>query len=125
MKTITPSTGLSRIAATVLFGTLASGLAVVSSAADSDAPHVLVKYADLNVSSPEGAATLYARIRMAAGEVCRSFDSREFATKNALDTCIHKAIADAVNKVDQPALFTVYNAKNGTSKPVILASRTR
>lgn len=121
----TTTSSLRRIVATVLFGTLAAGWAAVSSAADSDAPHVLVKFADLNVSSPEGAAALYARIRMAAGEVCRSFDSHEFATQNNLNACIHKAIADAVNKVDQPALFSVYSAKNGTSKSIILASRTR
>jgi hypothetical protein len=29
---------------------------------------------------------------------------------------------DAVNEVNQPALFTIYNAKTGTSKPILLAS---
>jgi UrcA family protein len=125
MKTITPYTSLRRIVAGMLFGTLASGLAGIAGAADSDVPHRLVKYGDLNVSSPEGAATLYARIRIAAAEVCRSFDSREFATQNNLKFCVHKAIADAVKKVDQPELYAVYNAKSGTSKPIIVASRTR
>jgi UrcA family protein len=126
MKTITPSAGLRRIVATVLFGTLASGLAVVSRAGDSGgALQELVKYADLDVSNSQGATTLYTRIRIAAADVCRPFDNRDFASQKRLKACIHQAIADAVNQVDQPALFTVYNAKNATSKPVILASRTR
>ena len=87
------------------------------------APHVLVKFAYLNVASPEG-ATLYARIQMAAAEVCQPFDSRQFATQNLLKACVHKAIAYALNQVDQPALFSVYNARNGT-KSIILASSTR
>jgi NAD(P)-dependent dehydrogenase (short-subunit alcohol dehydrogenase family) len=32
------------------------------------------------------------------------------------------AIADAVTKVDQPALYSIYNAKNSTQKPIMLAS---
>ena len=70
MKTITPSTGLRRIVATVLFGTLASGLAVVSSADDSGALQERVKYGDLDVSNSQGATTLYTRIRIAAADVC-------------------------------------------------------
>ena len=123
MNTISPRTALRRIAATVLFGTLASGLAAVASATeDGVVLQEVVKYGDLNVSNPQGAATLYARIRAAAANVCRPFASDY--SRRQLDECMHKAITDAVIKVDQPELFAVYNAKNGTSKPVILAART-
>jgi hypothetical protein len=40
----------------------------------------------------------------------------------AQGACEHKAIADAVAKVDQPALFIVYNAHNGQPKPIVLAA---
>jgi UrcA family protein len=124
MNTISPA--VRRIVATVLFGTLASGLAAVASAAeDMNVPEEVVKFGDLNFSNAQGAATLYGRIHRAAANVCRTFDNRDLASRAQLDACMHKAIKEAVNKVDQPSLYAVYNAKNGTSKPVILASRTR
>jgi hypothetical protein len=38
------------------------------------------------------------------------------------DICIHHAITDAVTNVNQAALLAVYNTKNSTSKPLILAT---
>jgi UrcA family protein len=126
MNTISPRSAVRRIVATLLMGTLASGLAAVASAAqEGDVLQEVVKFGDLNVSNAQGAATLYARIHRAAANVCRSFDNRDFESRRQIDACMHKAITEAVNKVDQPSLYAVYNAKNGTSKPVILASRTR
>jgi UrcA family protein len=100
-----------------------SGFAGIGCAADTGQLRAVVKYGDLNVSSPEGATVLYSRIRAAAEQVCRPFDSRDLVLKGAKDACVHHAMADAVNKVDQPALFSVYNAKNRISKPVMLVSR--
>jgi len=128
MNTITTPTHLRRMIATAIFSVLASSLAAVCTAADgTDAPQTLVKYADLNVSSPQGAASLYARIRMAADKVCRPLDNNDPASKMRMYSCIRKAIADAVTKVNQPALFAVYNAKNNKkSQPTILvAGQTR
>jgi UrcA family protein len=124
MNTITPSNGFRRIAACVLAGTLASGLAAGSSAADvGGAPQEAVKYGDLDVSNSQGATVLYTRIRIAAANVCRIFDGRDVGSQMRLNACVHKAITDAVRDVDQPALFSVYNEKNPTSTRVILASR--
>ncbi len=81
-----------------------------------------MKYADLNVSSPAGAAALYARINAAANGVCRTLDGRDLASKTHFNRCVHKAIADAVTRVDQPALYSIYDAKNSTQKPITLAS---
>jgi UrcA family protein len=123
MHTITPSLGHHRIVASVLVGTLASGFAAGSSAADTGGtPQETVKFGDLDVSNSQGATTLYTRIRIAAANVCRIFDNRDVASQKRLDTCVHKAISDAVSAVDQPALFSVYNEKNPTSTRVILAS---
>jgi UrcA family protein len=112
-----------RLAASALLIAAASSFAGICSAADTNPLQALVKYGDLKVSSPEGATVLYTRIRAAAEQVCRPLDNRSFAFKRLNETCIHNAIADAVTKVDQPALFSVYNAKNGISKPVMLVAR--
>jgi UrcA family protein len=126
MNTIGPRSAVHRILVTALLGTLASGLAAVASAAeDGDVLKEVVKFGDLNLSNTQGATTLYARIHHAAADVCRTFDNRDFESRVQLDACMHKAITDAVSKIDQPSLYAVYNAKNGTSKPVVLASRTR
>jgi UrcA family protein len=112
-----------RFAASALLIAAASSFAGISSAADTDPLLALVEYGDLNVSSPEGATVLYTRIRTAAEQVCRPFDSRDLAFKRVKDNCMHNAIASAVAKVDQPALSSAYNAKNGISKPAMLVSR--
>jgi UrcA family protein len=123
MNTITQSIKLQRMTATVLFSALALSFAAMCPAGDSTgAIQSTVKYADLNVSSPSGAAALYARIRVAADGVCRTLDGRDLASKTLFDRCVHKAITDAVTKVDQPALYSIYNAKNSTRKPIMLAS---
>jgi len=117
------STELPRILAATIFAALACSIATLSFASDSEgALQAKVKYADLNVSSTSGAATLYNRIRVAAENVCHPFNNRDFASQKLLAACVHKAMSDAVNEVNQPALFTIYNAKTGTSKPIMLAS---
>jgi UrcA family protein len=114
---------LPRIFAATIFAALTCSIATVSFASDSSDPlQVKVKYGDLNVSNASGAGTLYNRIRAAAENVCRPFDNRDFASQKALAVCVHKAMSDAVNDVNEPALFTIYNAKTGTSRPIMLAS---
>jgi UrcA family protein len=125
MNTTNPSARLRGFIATAIFSALASSFAAVCTAADSsDTRNQTVKYADLNVSNPEGAATLYRRIAAAANDVCRSFelDSRYIGSQAGLNACVHKAIADAVAKVGRPELYTVYNSKNRQPLPVIVAS---
>ena len=39
--------------------------------------------------------------------------------------CVHDAIANAVTKINQPALSAVYHAKNKTSVPSNLVSQSR
>jgi UrcA family protein len=117
------STQITRILAVTVFAALTSSIATVSFASDSpDALQVKVKYGDLNVSSISGAGTLYNRIRGAAQTVCHPFDNADLASKKLLAACVHKAMSNAINDVNEPALFTIANAKAGTSKPVLLAS---
>jgi UrcA family protein len=110
------------LAASVL-GAFAYSLGAVCTAAEpTNPPQTTVKYTDLNVSSPEGGSALYARIQRAARQVCGPLDGRELTAKARMSACVHKAIADAVAKVGQPALFDAYNAHNGQSKPIVVAS---
>ena len=128
MNTITQTIKLQRMTTTVLFSALALSFAAMCPAGDTTgANQSTVKYADLNVSSPQGAASLYARIRMAADKVCQPLYHTDLASKMRMDNCIRKAIADAVTKVNQPALFAVYNAKNNKKlQPTFLvAGQTR
>lgn len=120
------STKLRRLILSATFGALAGSFAVVCSAADStDAPQMIVKYGDLNVSSPQGAAVLFARIRAAALRVCGPVDNRDLASMTRAAACVHKAIADAVTTVGQPELFAIYNAKNSQPLPIVIADTQR
>jgi UrcA family protein len=48
---------------------------------DSDVPRVTVRFGDLDLSKPQGAETLYRRIRSAARQVCAPLDGGDLASK--------------------------------------------
>jgi UrcA family protein len=121
VKTSTTSTGLRGLIATAIFGFLGLGLCVVA-AADPSAESRTVKFADLDMSNPSSAHVLYRRIRAAAQLVC-SYPF--FATDTDKARCVRDATADAVTKINQPALSAVYNANNKTSAPSGLVSQSR
>ena len=121
MNSSTASTCLRGLIAGGIFGALALSLSAVC-AADPSSAGVPVKFADLNISSPSGALVLYERIGAAAQGACAYF---WFKTDADEARCVHDAIANAVTKINQPALSAVYNAKNKTSGPTNLVSQTR
>ena len=121
MNPSTTSTGLRGLIATAIFGFLGLGLCAGASA-DPSAESRTVKFADLNLSDPSGAHVLYRRIRAAAEVVCSSYF---FATDTEKARCVRDATADAVTKINQPALSAVYNANNRTSLPSGLVSQSR
>jgi UrcA family protein len=120
MNTSSPSTGLRGLIATAIFGALASTFSAVS-AADPSSASITVKYADLNVASRSGALVLYERIRTAAQSACNYF---WFKTDADEARCVQNTIANAVTKVNQPALSAVYNAKYKISAPNTLVSQS-
>ena len=122
MNTLITSTNLSRLISTAIFGALTLSWGAMSVAADeSDAPQVVVKFGDLNLSNPQGADALYHRISSAALKVCRPQDDGSLASMDRVQACIHKAIVDAVTKVDRAELFAVYNAKSRQLRPIVVA----
>jgi UrcA family protein len=121
MNTMTTSTHFTHpraLIATAIIGVLVSGFAAVCSAADStDAPQAIVKYADLDLSTSQGAAVHYRRIRSAAEGVCAPLDGERLDSKVRARTCVQRAIEGAVAKVNRPALFAVYAAKHEVQQP--------
>ena len=122
-----------RLVATVTAGIALSSIAPLSFGYSYDPMfgtgenvlHVTVHFADLNVSRPEGAAALYSRIRSAAKQVCWREQTRSIDATRQLDACIAAAITEAVNTVNQPALFAVLSAKRATSPSARLDSQSR
>jgi UrcA family protein len=108
--------------ATAIVGALSCSLATVCTAAEDNPPQITVKFADLNVSNPKGAAALYARIQRAARQVCPHLDARDLGATGPMDACVNKAIADAVAKVGLPALFDAYNLHNDQPKRIVVAA---
>jgi UrcA family protein len=122
MNTIT-STRFRALVAGAILSALACAFATVSRADDSTAPpQVVVKFADLDVSTSQGAAALYRRIHGAAVDVCSRMYVDEQAYKWHKDACLQKVIGDAVIKVNRPALSAVFASKFGVSPPMVLAA---
>ena len=83
----------------------------------------VVRFSDLDVSKPEGATALYARIRHAARIVCAPGESREMGLAAMYRACMEESIANAVAKVDRPLLSQYHQARatGGKSAPLQLA----
>ena len=109
-----------RFVSAAILGTLALGFAATAPA-DDNLRKVTVKFADLNVSTPEGAAVLYSRIRAAAKTVCEVDDFSPFTSRSA-SACVRESITQAVTKVNQTALYTVFNEHYKASLPANLLS---
>ena len=95
-------------------GFLALCCTAISAPAHADQPAVAevrewvnypVGYSDLDVTKLKGAEILYLRIRHAADVLCES--AATWGKKEG-KACVHKAVDDAVARVDVP-LLTQYN----------------
>ena len=104
--------------------TLATGTA---SARDTslDPPSIKVSYADLNLSTIEGANALYGRIKRAARDVCRLdyVQPEERLYSRVWKTCYDTAIGTAVTTVNSPMLSAVHSSKAGPSQARTLLSQ--
>jgi UrcA family protein len=119
----TISTPLRTLVAGAILSALAFSFATVSSADERiTPPQVIVKFADLNVSTSQGAVALYGRINIAAVDVCSRMYASTEAYRRHKDACLQEVIADAVIRVNQPALSAVFASKYGMPQPVVLAA---
>ena len=121
MNTMTTSTHFTHprtLIATSILAVLVSSFAVVCSAADStDVPKAIVRYADLDISTSQGATVLYNRIRSASEGLCAPLNGGDLDSKFRAKACVQRAIDGAVAKVNRPALYAVYAAKHEVQQP--------
>jgi UrcA family protein len=90
------------LATAVLALACVGGIAPVLASA-ADAHQVTVKYDDLNLDSRDDAATLLARIRLAARRVCGA-EGERLDLQHAWRVCYDGSITAAVTTVDSPVL---------------------
>ncbi len=95
--------------ATIATCIVAAAASVAGAATAPDGvPSVTVRFADLDITTEQGAHTLYRRIQSAARVVCPSADARELERSAASRSCQEQAIARAVQSVSSPRLAAVY-----------------
>jgi UrcA family protein len=93
------------------FGAAAASASTSSSQLSDGVNKYIVRFADLDISKPEGAAMLYNRLRQAAALVCRPLDSRPLGmAATQYGVCVDHAIASAVASVGSPMLSQYYGA---------------
>ena len=63
-----------------------------------------VRFADLDLSKLDGAASLYRRLNQAAAIVCSPLQSQQLAMAAKYQSCINQAITGAVANVGRPML---------------------
>jgi UrcA family protein len=63
-----------------------------------------VRFADLDLSRPEGVASLYARIRRTAHDICGDANG----STSLKDRCIARTIEDAINRINKPPLTALH-----------------
>jgi UrcA family protein len=97
----------SRIVITCL--AVAAPFAAQAVTADTAIPTRIVRYADLNLQSPEGVRRLYSRIKLAADEVC---EPAYFGLAASTDErqCRYRAMNDAISAVGSPSLTALHLA---------------
>jgi UrcA family protein len=88
------------------------------SAAESLGPDEVVRYSDLDLNTRTGAETLYARIQLAAADVCRLSDSLELTMQMASRRCQNELVARSVASVRSPQLAAVYESHRSNHRPV-------
>jgi UrcA family protein len=80
-------------------------------------PRQVVRFADLNLSSEQGAAALYSRIKAAARNVCDlTTHTLDIEQRIYAQACFRRAIAQAVGAVDSPELTRRYLADAGAQR---------
>jgi UrcA family protein len=95
----------------VALGAIAGLLSVQALAAEPAAERsVTVSYRDLNLSSVDGASTLYQRIRGAARLVCGE-SGRGIDEQRAWRACYEAAVTNAIAAVNSPVLNNLANAE--------------
>jgi UrcA family protein len=87
-----------------LMSTAALCSTLSTTAEAEDVPSKVVKFSDLDITTPNGAKVLYQRIRAAAQDVCDVSIGGDPIMRVGTKVCIDKAIDSAVKRVNAPML---------------------
>ena len=91
--------------------------------AGQDVARITVRFGDLNLEQPAGAAALYRRLRLAANHVCGEPERPgSVVISAAWRACVAQAVERAVVTVDRPAL-TAYHREHTASNHDTLTAR--
>jgi UrcA family protein len=115
---------------TRLFGTaLIVALAGKSVAASpfTETRSAVVKFADLNLDTPQGVIALYKRIHSAAEGVCGvpSEDRVFLQVASAEQKCVSESETRAIDSINNFALAAYYSKKTGRPMPVLASNQTK
>lgn len=108
---------MNRFTTIILTSALAAGAQIAHAAdpTDDSRRNATVHYADLNVTSIEGATALYHRVQRAAESVCSEGQTRDFEAAGSYTTCVSDTISNAVPQINQPTLTAYYRSKLGNT----------
>lgn len=109
----------SRSATLVLSILLATGPFVTAHA--DEVPRQPVKFSDLDLRADAGVHKLYARIQVAAREVCEIYDLGTLGSKTVVNRCRAGAVAGAITELNMPALTRYHAEKSG--QPMLVVGR--
>jgi hypothetical protein len=123
MNTMT-STPLRTLVAGAILSSLALGFATVSCADERATSRSSLSSLGISTSRPQRARRpSMVESTTRHSNVCRRmYDHDNLAYRLNKDACLQKVIADAVTKVNQPALSAVFASKYGLSAPLVLAA---
>lgn len=108
-----------RLITTMTTVALALGFQTGHAAPPQDAPSMVVRFADLDLSRSEGAKVLYQRLKGAAETVCAPLEDRDLSMQMSYGRCVRTAIRNAVAKIDQPVLTAYYDARTNRGNAII------
>ena len=115
----------------VLIAIAGAGLAALATApssvqaqpmSGSDPVSVRISYADLNLSSPEGARRMLGRIQGAARNICGDPSSMvDLGERARTESCVDQTVSDAVSSLGAPTVTGLSDTRRGAA--TFVASR--
>jgi UrcA family protein len=87
-------------------GAVAASSLASAATPDLNQPTIVVKYVPAELATYQGARRLYARLSVAAAEVCPNYGSPHWITRQVKE-CREQAISNAVANVHNPRLAAV------------------
>src|SRR3954466_369288 len=74
-------------------------------------PHVLVQYADLDLTNAKGVEVLYGRIEQAAQRLCTDSGFRRVDERVREQQCVSRTMSDTVTKIQNDRLAALYKQR--------------